>query len=347
MTLDAANRKSRLLLPPSERKARPSLTILVPVFNEDEALDLFLDAVDRVVKDVAVEAQYLFVNDGSQDETLARLSALHKARSDIGYLNFSKNFGKEAALSAGLDFVETDLVLIIDVDLQDPPGILPELLARWHDGYDNVYGVRANRDSDSYLKRATANAFYKLFNRFSKDPIPQNVGDFRLIDRRVVLALRNLPERSRFMKGIMSWVGFPSVGVPYTRDARAAGGSKFNYRKLWNFALDGIISFSAMPLKIWTYIGGLIAFLAGMYAIVLAARVLIFGVDVPGYASLMTAVLIMGSLNLISLGLFGEYMSRLFVESKRRPIYLIADFNPAKTAKPAQTDSHNEDATPS
>ena len=244
----------------------PTLSIVVPMYNEEEALDGFFGRLQRAMQTVTPSYEIVCVNDGSRDLTLARLRQAAEQDDRIKVVNLSRNFGKEIALSAGLDHATGDAVIPIDADLQDPPEVIPLMVAKWRAGAKLVLAKRRDRSSDGWLKRLTANGAYWLFSKLTHPRIPQNVGDFRLIDRRVVLALRSLPERSRFMKGIMSWVGFPSIGVPYTRDARAAGGSKFNYRKLWNFALDGIISFSAMPLKIWTYIGGLIAFVAGMYA---------------------------------------------------------------------------------
>jgi glycosyltransferase involved in cell wall biosynthesis len=241
----------------------------------------------------------------------------------VRLVNLSRNFGKEAAMSAGLDHAEGDVVVLIDVDLQDPPELIAVFLEQWRQGYDIAYGLRTSRSGDSRLKAATAGAFYAWFNRISDTPIPPNVGDFRLLDRRVVQALRLLPERGRFMKGLFAWVGFPSIGIPFERPPRAVGQSSWNYWRLWNFALEGLVSFSTAPLKIWTYVGGVVAMAAGAYALFILVRVLVEGIDVPGYASLLVFLLTGIALNLISLGMIGEYVGRLFVESKQRPVYLV------------------------
>jgi glycosyltransferase involved in cell wall biosynthesis len=211
----------------------------------------------------------------------------------------------------------------MDVDLQDPPELIPRFLERWREGYDVVYGVRASRASDTTSKRMTAGWFYRLFNRLSQTRIPENAGDFRLIDRRAADVLRGLPERNRFMKGLFAWVGFRSVGVPYERAPRAAGTTKWNYWRLWNFAIDGLVSFSTVPLRVWTYVGALVALCSFLYALIIVARVILFGIDVPGYASLMTVVLFIGGVQLLSLGVIGEYLGRLFVEVKGRPVYVV------------------------
>ena len=245
-----------------------------------------------------------------QDMSLARLSQSEAAKDDRLDL-------------AGLDHADGDAVVLIDVDLQDPPELITAFLAHWRQGYDIAYGLRISRSGDSRLKAATARAFYTWFNRISDTPIPPNVGDFRLLDRRVVQALRLLPERGRFMKGLFAWVGFPSIGIPFERPARAVGTSTWNYWRLWNFALEGFVSFSTAPLKIWTYLGVLLAFAAVGYAAIIAVRVLVAGIDVPGYASLTVFILTGTALNLISLGMIGEYIGRLFVETKQRPVYIV------------------------
>lgn len=237
--------------------------------------------------------------------------------------NLTRNFGKEAALTAGIDQAKGDAVIIMDVDLQDPPELILDFLAKWHEGYDVVYGKRIIRDSDSLAKRASANWFYKLFNKVSPVKIPENAGDFRLMDRRVVEVVKRLHERNRFMKGMFAWVGFRSTGVPYTRKPRPAGQTKWNYWKLWNFALDGLVGFSTAPLRIWMYFGAIVAIIAFLYSLFIVAKVIIFGIDVPGYASLMTAILFFGGVQLLSLGVVGEYLGRLFTEVKGRPVYVM------------------------
>jgi glycosyltransferase involved in cell wall biosynthesis len=293
------------------------------VYNEQDVLGIFLEKTSSVLKEAGLEFEYVFVNDGSDDNTLSMLIAFSEKDSRIRIINLSRNFGKEAALTAGIDHVRGNVMVPIDVDMQDPPELIPSFVERWREGYDVVYGVRSSRDDDSFAKRATAGGFYRLFNRLSPTHIPDNAGDFRLLDERVVAVLKKLPERNRFMKGLFSWVGFRSIGVPYERPARAAGQTKWNFRKLWNFALDGIISFSTVPLRVWSYVGAVISILSFFYASFIIIRVIILGVDLPGYPSLLTVVLFLGGIQLLSLGIIGEYLSRLFVETKARPIYIV------------------------
>jgi len=305
-----------------QRPETPLICLIVPVFNEADALAPFLAAMDRI-EVPAAKFEYLFVNDGSTDATFARLLDIASTRNDIRLLNFSRNFGKEAAMTAGLDFAEADAVVLMDVDLQDPPELVAEFVAQWRAGYDIAYGVRQSRRGDTALKRFTASTFYDWFNRVSDTPIPSNVGDFRLLDRRVVAALRTLPERGRFMKGLFAWVGFPAIGVPFERPARQHGSTTWNYWRLWNFAIEGVVSFSTIPLRIWSYVGGALALGAVAYALFILGRVLAVGVDVPGYASLILVLLLGTALNLLSLGMIGEYVGRLFIETKQRPVYLV------------------------
>lgn len=304
------------------RPARPLISLIAPCYNEAETVDEFVGAVGAALADCDFDYELVFVDDGSSDDTLARLAVL-AAQPNIRVVVLSRNFGKEAALTAGLDHARGDAIVVIDVDLQDPPSLIPEFVAKWREGYDVAYGTRSDRATDTAAKRVTAEGFYRLFNRISGVKIPENTGDFRLMDRRVVEAVRSLPERSRFMKGLFAWAGYSSVGVPYARPERSAGESKFNFWRLWNFALDGIVSFSSAPLRIWSYIGAVLAILSFLYASFIILRTIVTGVDVPGYASLLVFVLFFGSVQLISVGVLGEYISRLFVEVKRRPIYLV------------------------
>ncbi len=267
--------------------------------------------------------EYVFVNDGSTDATLAKLIELSGSNPRIRVVNLSRNFGKEAALTAGIDHVRGNVLVLIDVDLQDPPELIPQFVEKWREGYDMVYGARIRRDEDSMMKRFSAVWFYRLFNRMSSVKIPNNAGDFRLIDERATAVLRQIHERNRFMKGLFSWVGFYSIGVPYKRPARIAGQTKWNYRKLWKFALDGIFSFSTVPLRIWSYIGFVISLMSFLYASFIVIRIVAFGIDVPGYASLLTVVLFLGGIQLLSLGIIGEYIGRLIDEAKQRPIYIV------------------------
>ena len=305
------------------RPAHPLISLIVPVYNEEDSIALFLGALDRRVKIDDARLEIVFVNDGSRDGTLVQLLNIAAARNDVTLVNLSRNFGKEAAMTEGLDHAQGDAVVLMDVDLQDPPELIVEFVAQWRAGYDIAYGLRLSRDGDTRMKSASALLFYSWFNRISDTQIPSNVGDFRLLDRRVVAALHQLPERGRFMKGLFAWVGFPSIAVPFARANRQAGQTKWNYWRLWNFALEGIVGFSTAPLRIWTYIGVLLALLAVAYAFFILLRVLIVGIDVPGYASLIVVVLLGTALNLMSLGVIGEYVGRLFVEAKRRPIYLV------------------------
>ncbi len=305
------------------RPANPLVSLVVPVFNEQEAVPVFLARLATDVRLPEARIEVIFVNDGSTDATLPVLLDITAARADVRLVNLSRNFGKEAAMTAGLDQAQGDCVVLIDVDLQDPPELIAEFLAQWRLGYDIAYGLRTSRSGDSRLKAVTAGAFYSWFNRISDTPIPPNVGDFRLLDRRVVHALRALPERGRFMKGLFAWVGFPSIGIAFERPRRAVGTSSWNYWRLWNFALEGLVGFSTAPLKVWTYVGTALGGAALLYALVILARVLFVGVDVPGYASLILVLLLGTALNLISLGVIGEYVGRLFVEVKGRPIYIV------------------------
>lgn len=303
----------------------PELTVLVPVFNEADSIAPFVAALTPVLQAVTADWEILFVNDGSRDATVAAIRAAHDADPRIVAIDFSRNFGKEVALSAGLDHARGRAVIPMDVDLQDPPELIPEMVARWRAGADVVLARRSNRDSDTRLKRLTANMFYTMIGRLSDTRIPRNVGDFRLIDARVVAALRSYGERERFMKGIFAHVGFRTDTVTYVRPPRAHGTTKFRPVQLYNLALDGIVSFSTAPLKIWTYIGFLGALLAIIYTAVIVARTLFSGVDVPGYASLMVVVLVFNSILLIGMGVQGEYIARIFAEVKARPLYLVRE----------------------
>jgi glycosyltransferase involved in cell wall biosynthesis len=305
------------------RTGSPLLSLVVPVFNEEESVDLFVDTVVTVLERAGFRFEMVFVNDGSRDETLFHLLDRSERDRRIRIVNLSRNFGKEAALTAGIENARGDVLIPMDIDLQDPPEVIEPFMARWREGYDVVYGVRSARSTDTTAKRMSAGWFYRVFNTMSPVRIPANAGDFRLVDRRAAEVLRQLPERNRFMKGLFAWVGFNAIGVPYERPPRAAGATKFNLWRLWNFALDGVVSFSTTPLRAWFYVGAGIAGIAFLYAMFIIARVLIFGVDTPGYASLLIIVLMMGGIQLLSLGIIGEYLGRLFLEVKGRPIYVV------------------------
>jgi glycosyltransferase involved in cell wall biosynthesis len=321
----------------ARRPADPLLSLVVPVFNEEESIDIFLDAVEPLMKRDGLRFEIVFVNDGSRDNTLGRLLDRSAGDRRLRVVNLSRNFGKEAALTAGIDHARGDVIVPMDIDLQDPPELIEPFMARWREGYDIVYGVRTQRTWDTAAKRLSAGWFYRVFNSMSPVRIPENVGDFRLVDRRAVEVLRQLPERNRFMKGLFAWVGFNSIGVPYERPQRAAGSSKFNLWRLWNFALDGLVSFSTAPLRAWFYVGAVIATVSVLYALFIITRVLIFGIDTPGYASLLIVVLLMGAIQLLSLGIIGEYLSRLFLEVKSRPIYVIEGVYEDGTVQPPRS----------
>lgn len=316
------------------RPVDPLLSLVVPVFNEEESIDLFLDTVIPLLEKASLRFELVFVNDGSRDGTFARLFDRGRRDRRIRIVNLSRNFGKEAALTAGIDHAKGDILIPMDIDLQDPPDLIQPFIARWREGYDIVYGVRTARLTDTRAKRMSADWFYRVFNSMSPVRIPPNVGDFRLVDRRAVEVLRQLPERNRFMKGLFAWVGFNSIGVPYERPQRVAGTTKFNFWRLWNFALDGVVSFSTAPLRAWFYVGVVIATIAVLYALFIVTRVLIFGIDTPGYASLLIAVLLMGAIQLLSLGIIGEYLGRLFLEVKGRPIYVVEGVYEDGTSEP-------------
>jgi polyisoprenyl-phosphate glycosyltransferase len=320
----------------ARRPADPLQSLVVPVFNEEESIDIFLDTVAPQMARDGFRFEIVFVNDGSHDNTLGHLLDRSARDRRLRVVNLSRNFGKEAALTAGIDHARGDVIVPMDIDLQDPPALIEPFMARWREGYDIVYGVRTQRTWDTTAKRVSASWFYRVFNSMSPVRIPENVGDFRLVDRRAVEVLRQLPERNRFMKGLFAWVGFTSIGVPYERPQRAAGSSKFNLWRLWNFAIDGVVSFSTAPLRAWFYVGVVIAAIAVLYALFIITRVLIFGIDTPGYASLLIVVLLMGAIQLLSLGIIGEYLGRLFLEVKSRPIYVIEGVYEDGTVQPPQ-----------
>jgi glycosyltransferase involved in cell wall biosynthesis len=303
---------------------RPLISIVAPFYNEEEGVEAFHQRLTQVVDAIPdVRIEFVCVNDGSRDATLARLIEIAKRDIRVRVIDLSRNFGKEAALTAGLDEAQGDAVIPIDADLQDPPELIPAFITKWREGFDVVTARRIDRQSDSFLKRKTAELFYRFHNSIADTAIPENVGDFRLMDRSVVAALKTLPERRRFMKGLFAWVGFRGTVIDYVREARVAGTSKFTGWRLWNFALEGITSFSTIPLRMWTYIGGSLAILAFGYALFIIGRTFVFGIDVPGYASLLAIVLFLGGVQLIGIGVIGEYIGRIYQESKRRPVYIV------------------------
>jgi glycosyltransferase involved in cell wall biosynthesis len=301
-----------------------TVSLVVPFHNEAEGIEHFFTELLPVLQHLsAFQFEVICVDDGSTDTTLEQLVAVHKRDPRVRVLELSRNFGKEAALTAGIDAARGNAVVAMDADLQDPPALIARLIDEWQRGAEVVLARRTDRSSDSFLKRNTAQAFYRLHNALSTVKIPENVGDFRLLDRAAVDALKRLPERLRFMKGLFAWIGFRTAMVDYARGTRAAGTSKFSGWRLWNFALEGFTSFSTAPLRVWTYIGALGALLTFLYAMFIIIRVLMLGIDVPGYASLLVAILFLGSLQLLSVGLLGEYIGRMYLETKQRPVYVV------------------------
>jgi glycosyltransferase involved in cell wall biosynthesis len=301
-----------------------TISLVVPFYNEAAAIQLFADRALPVLASVPeTRWEIVCVDDGSEDGTLLKLIALANKDARFKIIEFSRNFGKEAALTAGIEVATGDAVIPFDADLQDPPELIPDMVRAWRGGAEVVLARRVDRSTDGVLKRQTAAWFYRLHNKLSKTKIPENVGDFRLMDRCVVDALKLLPERQRFMKGLFAWVGFRTQTLDYVRESRTAGKTKFSGFALWNFALEGFTSFSTAPLKIWTYLGAFSALFTILYAMFIIIRTAWLGISVPGYASMFVAVLFFGSAQLISIGLLGEYIGRIYVETKQRPTYII------------------------
>lgn len=310
-------------------KERQTLDVVVPAYNEGESLRAFHARLAAVLDRLDLDSRVIYVDDGSRDDTWAVMQSLAMQDGRVANVKLSRNFGKELALTAGLDQADADAVVVIDADLQDPPELIVDFVARWREGYDVVYGTRAERAGESWLKKVTAAMFYRVIGRMSSTPIPADTGDFRLLSRRAHQALKQLRERHRFMKGLFAWVGYRQCALVYQRDPRHAGISKFNYWKLWNFAIEGITSFSAAPLKLATYIGLLTALFAFVFGVWVVTKAALFGDPVPGYPSLMAVVLFLGGLQLLALGILGEYLGRLFMEAKQRPLYLLDAVEPA------------------
>lgn len=307
---------------------RPLISIVTPVFNEEDTIDLFVDAIAAQMAKMLGDCEsyeIVFVNDGSRDATISGLRRLAQGRQEIVVVDLSRNFGKEVALTAGLDFARGETVVPMDVDLQDPPDLLPEMLEKWRQGYEVVLAKRVDRSSDTAFKRLSAKTFYRILHHLADVDIPENVGDFRLMDRRVVEALRRFPERSRFMKGLFAWLGFRQTTVTFARPQRSAGEGKQRLGPLLRLAAEGLISFTSLPLRIWSFLGVITATLSLTYGFFVIVRTLVLGVDVPGYASLIVLVLLFGGLNMLSVGILGEYVARIFQETKQRPVYLVRE----------------------
>lgn len=306
------------------------LSVIVPAYNESEVLPSFHQAITQVMLDTDADYEIIYVDDGSTDQTAAMLGGFRDRDESVAVIELSRNFGKEVAISAGLDYAQGDAVIIIDADLQDPPDLIHEFLREWRDGYDIVSGKRSSREGESYLKKTTAKWFYRILNTLSDVEIPQDTGDFRLISRRALDALVSLRETHRYMKGLFAWVGFPQKQVLYTRHARAAGVTKWSYWRLWNYAIEGITSFSDVPLKMATYLGVATSGIAFVYGGFFLVRTLLFGNAVPGYPSLVLIILFLGGIQLICLGIIGEYLARTYNESKSRALYFVKGYHPRK-----------------
>ncbi|MFZ9500640.1 MAG: glycosyltransferase family 2 protein [Beijerinckiaceae bacterium] len=310
---------------PTPDDARPEISVVVPMFNEAENLAPLVARLTPVMERCSASFEVVFVDDGSTDDTLTALRRANQLDPRLRAISFSRNFGKEIAIAAGLDHARGEAVVIMDADLQHPPEMIETFVERWRQGYQNVFGQRVDRSADSAMRRALTLRFYRLFAAFGETSLPPGAGDFRLLDRQAVEALRAMPERARFSKGLYAWIGYRSLGVPFEVAERAFGSSKFSYRKLTRFALDGLMSFSTLPLKVWTYVGTLISLLALAAAIFFLLRTATHGVDVPGYASLIVSIMFFAGVQLMSLGVLGEYIGRIFAEVKRRPLYLVAE----------------------
>jgi len=307
----------------TENTIIPTISIIVPCYNEENVIEIFLQHIEPILNNLHKSYEIIFINDGSTDDTFNVMLNAKKQYKHIRILNFSRNFGKEAALTAGLEHARGDAVIPIDVDLQHPPELIPIFIQKWEEGYEVVAGKRVNRTGEHGLKKISAKLFYKIHNSISDITIPNDIGDYRLISRKVVDTISKLPENQRFMKGIFAWVGYKTAVVEYKQEYRIAGQSNFSGWKLWNLALDGITSFSTVPLRIWLYLGLIISFFAFLYGSIIIIKTLIFGIDLPGYASLLTTILFLGGIQLMGIGILGEYIGRMYQETKRRPTYII------------------------
>lgn len=309
------------------------LSVVVPAYNEEEVLTEFHKRISAVLESMAIDAEIVYVNDGSTDNTLVIMQQIRRSDPKVAIIDLSRNFGKEIALTAGLDHASGDAVVVIDADLQHPPELIQELVKHWKEGYDVVYVKRMSRDEESIIKKVTTYFFYRLIQMVSHVKIPEDVGDYRLLSRRAVDSLKQLREQHRFMKGLFVWIGYPQKAVPYHPDPRYAGKTKWSYWNLWNFALEGITSFSTIPLKIATYLGLLTAVAAFIYGVIIVYQTLVYGNPVAGYPSLMVVILFLGGVQLITIGIIGEYLGRMFNETKQRPLYFLKGYEPSASRK--------------
>lgn len=315
-----------------------TISILIPAYNEEPVLDKLMARLGNLANQVKdYEFEFLFVNDGSRDKTLQIIRDFAEKDHRVSYVNLSRNFGKEIGMIAGLDHVRGDATVIIDADLQDPPELIPDMIKLWEEGYDDVYAKRKSREGESWLKKFTSKMYYRTLQRVTRIPIQEDTGDFRLLDRRVVEALKQFRESQRNTKAMFSWVGFYKKEIFYNRDPRAAGETKWNYIKLIELAIDGITSFTTAPLRISTYAGIIVSVLAFIYLVFLIVRTLFFGSDLAGYPSMMAVILFLGGVQLVSLGIIGEYVGRIFNETKQRPLYLIEEYHNGATPKKARS----------
>jgi len=302
---------------------RVELSVVIPVFNESDNINLLIERLLPVLARCVASFEVLFVDDGSSDDTYAQVCRVHQRDARVKAISLSRNFGKEIAIAAGLDHCKAQATVIMDADLQHPPDMIETFVSYWRLGYKNVYGQRVDRSVDSHLRRVLTQRFYKLFETFGETSLPEGAGDFRLLDAQAVEALRTMREQARFSKGLYAWIGYKSIGVPFEVAERAYGTSKFSYRKLTRFALDGLMSFSTMPLKVWSYVGTVISGMALFFALYFIGETIILGVETPGFASLIVSIMFFAGVQLLSLGILGEYIGRIFAEVKRRPLYLI------------------------
>lgn len=305
--------------------ASPNLSVIIPVHNESANIAPLCERLLPVLNRVAPAWEVVFVDDGSRDDTLEIIRDVSRREPRIGAVSFSRNFGKEIAIAAGLDHARGDAVVIMDADLQHPPEMIETFVEKWREGYQMVYGQRTDRSEETRIKRGFAQLFYQLFSRFGEISLPEGAGDFRLIDRKAVEVLKTLGEKARFSKGLYAWVGFKGAGVPFVVEERRFGTTKWSFRKLFRFAFDGIAAFSTVPLRVWTYLGFLVSFLSIATALFFLVRTLLFGTDLPGFPSLIVSIMFFSGIQLMSLGIIGEYVGRIFAEVKRRPLYVVAE----------------------
>jgi len=313
------------------------ISILIPTYNEQEVLEHLYQRLGKLANDNrAYEFEFLFINDGSRDKTLEIIKGYAENDNRIAYVNLSRNFGKEIAMITGLDHVTGDATVIIDADLQDPPELIPKMIKYWEEGYDDVYAKRNSRDGETWFKKVTSKLYYQILQKVTHIKIQKDTGDFRLLDRRCVEALKQIRESQRYTKGMFSWIGFEKKEITYDRDPRIAGTSKWNYLKLFNFAIDGITSFTTAPLRISSFVGFIVSVISFIYIVIVVIRTTLNGSDVAGYPSLMAAVLFLGGVQLLSLGIIGEYIGRIFNETKQRPLYFVEDYHSGKHVKKAR-----------